>query len=398
MKIKYSIIIPTLNGGKYLAFAMKSVLQSTRKDIELIVSDNCSNDNTEKILSNFCDKRLKIIRPSRRLLMSSHYEFAISRAKGDWVTIIGDDDAIMPYAFDALDKYIKKYPKIDIISSALSFYFWRGCENIYGNKVINYSSKCHEEIRSTKKDLFSVLMGLRSCFDMPQIYTSCIIKRTLFEEIKFNSGGQFYFSINPDMYSAVALCLSRKIYLRVEEPLFWSGVSAKTMSSSNKLSKEASSRYEVLNNSNLKSPKKISDEISFLLFHSNFGQIYFLEALLQCPLSSKNYKNKWIKTIVVASIFFETFKRNKFKKLYLIKEIYLQSRNFKASILWLVIFFILVSITNIINFLLILPNKIFKRIGIFGYLTFISFDRNMFNTIFDASWKIKKLRNFYFKK
>ena len=106
----------------------------------------------------------------------------------------------MPYAFDALDKYIKKYPKIDIISSALSFYFWRGCENIYGNKVINYSSKCHEEIRSTKKDLFSVLMGLRSCFDMPQIYTSCIIKRTLFEEIKFNSGGQFYFSINYLIY------------------------------------------------------------------------------------------------------------------------------------------------------------------------------------------------------
>ena len=46
MTIKYSIIIPTRNKAEYLPYAIKSVLDSSRDDIEVIVSNNFSTDNT----------------------------------------------------------------------------------------------------------------------------------------------------------------------------------------------------------------------------------------------------------------------------------------------------------------------------------------------------------------
>ena len=195
MTTKYSIIIPTRNKSYYLPYAIQSVLNSDRKDIELIVSNNFSTDETQQILSRFNDQRLKIITPGVALPMAGHYEFAISKAKGEWITILGDDDAVMPYIFDSLDKYIKQYPGNDIISSSRAYYTWEGCEERYGNGVLFYEARFKSQLRSTRKDLISVLKGLRSCFDMPQIYTTCIVKRSLYEEIKTKSGGFFYHSI-----------------------------------------------------------------------------------------------------------------------------------------------------------------------------------------------------------
>lgn len=228
MKIKYSIVIPTRNRDEYLQYAIQSVINSPRKDIELIVSNNHSTDETKEILKKIVDPRVKIITPQNDLPMAGHYEFAIGHAKGEWITILGDDDAVMPHIFETLDSYISQYPDIDIISSARAYYFWKGCEDLYGQSVVIFKSHTKVELRSTKKDLIKVSQGLRSCFDMPQIYTTGIIKRSLYEEIKNKSGGFFYHSIIPDIYSVVALCLSRDKYLRVEEPLFWVGTSNKS--------------------------------------------------------------------------------------------------------------------------------------------------------------------------
>ena len=166
MTVKYSIVIPTRNKAEYLSFAMRSVLASPRSDIELIVSNNFSTDITASILSSFSDSRLKVVSPGESLPMAAHYEFALVHATGEWITILGDDDAIMPYAFDSLDQYIDAYPSIDIISSKRAYYFWHGCEDIYGNAVVSYSACSKSQIRSTSVDLHSVLCGVRSCFDL----------------------------------------------------------------------------------------------------------------------------------------------------------------------------------------------------------------------------------------
>ena len=393
MNIKYSIVIPTRNRAEYVKYAIKSVLSSPRKDIELIVSNNFSTDYTTDILSKILDSRLKVVSPDFFLPMAAHYEFAISKARGKWITILGDDDALMPYFFSSIDKYIKNYPKIDIISSVRAYYFWKGCEDRYGDIVVNFNSKFNSQLRSTKKDFMSVLKGSRSCFDMPQIYTTCIVKRELFEEIKFNSGGNFYHSIIPDMYSVVALCLSRDKYLRTEEPLFWVGTSNKSMGRADLIYKDAKKIDSNIENNHIKVNTKISNDVSYVLHSNKFHPMYMLECFLKTPLNKSPYNIKKIKTTVLASVLNILKKRSKIQKNILLKELYSECKRynityinlyFKAAIL-LVENFFFVSKDRIIDIL--------TRINFIKPLRLKSNQREKYLTILDASDAVNLLIN-----
>ena len=57
-----SVIIPTYNRGSLILGAVNSVLNQTFRNIELLVVDDCSTDNTSQILENLKDSRIKYIR------------------------------------------------------------------------------------------------------------------------------------------------------------------------------------------------------------------------------------------------------------------------------------------------------------------------------------------------
>jgi glycosyltransferase involved in cell wall biosynthesis len=393
MIIKYSIVIPTRNRAEYLSYAIKSVLNSKRSDIELIVSNNFSTDKTQEILSNISDPRIKIISPNVTLPMAGHYEFAISQAKGEWITILGDDDAVMPYIFESLDKYIKKYPNIDIISSVRAYYFWKGCEDVNGNAVVRYQSNFKAQLRSTRKDLISVLKGLRICFNMPQIYTTCMVRRSLYEEIKVKSGGCFYHSIIPDMYSVVALCLSRNKYLRVEEPLFWVGTSNKSLGRSDRIYKDAEKFRDDIMGKHICVPKKISSYVSYFLHSSSFSPYFIFECLLQSPLNSEMYSSKKIKTIVLAAVMNISKKREKFEKISLKKEIYLECNRYSISSKSLFFTTCKLQAEKNLLFLIDLPYRILRKIGLLSPWVIRSNNRQKYLTILSASDAVKVLLN-----
>jgi hypothetical protein len=337
---------------------------------------------------------MRVVSPDVALPMAAHYAFAKRKASGDWITILVDDDAVMPYIFESLDKYILNYSNVDIISSARAYYFWEGCENIYGDLVVAYSSKFKDKIRSTKNDLYKALLGLRNFTDMPQLYTTGIIKKSLYEEIKLKCSGYFYYSINPDIYSAVAICLARNSYLRIEEPLFWTGTSNKSMGISNRIYLEAKHLTEKLKNNSIKIPKNISADISYYLHLNQFSCMYFYECLLQCPLTSKSFRaSHWLRTLVLARVYNESKKKKKIEvRSKLLKVISFECKKYKIPDLrFKLISFILLIISSV-YFFFSLPKKIFKRLGVFGYFKFYSRQRKLFLNILDASIIILKLR------
>ena len=57
-----SVIIPTYNRGRLILDSVTSVLNQTYKNIELIVVDDCSTDNTEEILKSINDSRIKYVK------------------------------------------------------------------------------------------------------------------------------------------------------------------------------------------------------------------------------------------------------------------------------------------------------------------------------------------------
>jgi glycosyltransferase involved in cell wall biosynthesis len=393
MKIKYSIIIPTKNGIDYLPSAISSVLDNERSDVELIVSDNFSTDGTREFLLGLNDSRVRIVMPPSPLPMSGNYEFALAQAKGEWVTIIGDDDAVMPYIFDELDGYCLEFPKINIISSSRAYYFWAGDEKKYGKAVVSYNCTYEKKIRSTKKDLFFALAGIISCYDMPQIYTSCIVRRKAIDSIKQKSGGCFYHSIIPDMYSVVALCIEEEEYLRINKPLFWVGTSNKSMGRSDRVYKDSSR----VSQDRECSIVGISNNVSYKLHSSGFSSMYLYEALLQSPRKIF-FNEKILKIIVLASLAFDIKKRTRLNgeninSDLLIFELKKECKKYNIPI-------VVVVATKYLLTLIKLTIRVVKK-QIFFIKTLFnknyrtkklrSDDRNIYPTIMEAFNAIKKL-------
>lgn len=395
MFVKYSIVIPTRNCAEYLLHAVHSILESSRDDIEVIVSDNHSTDDTANLLSQLNDSRLRIIMPSVFLPMAGHYEFAINEAMGEWVTLLGADDAVMPYIFDRLDHYIAKFPKIEIISSARALYFWSGCEDIYGNNVLDYQSRQKTALRSTKRDLMSALEGRLSCLDMPQIYTTTMIKRSLYKEIKIKSGGCFYHSIIPDIYSAVALCLSRDRYLRVDEPLFWVGTSNKSMSRSDRIYREAEQFNQDYFSAYPCVPLSVSDQIPYAIHSSVFSAMYVYECLLSSPLKKKEHLANRLRARVLAAVLMtlRSQERRSAQKEYIISAVRKECRDYDISMATIralsVVYFLKQKLDSLVQW----PIKIITRFGLISRTVCLrSTSRSEFPTIADASYAVLQMR------
>jgi glycosyltransferase involved in cell wall biosynthesis len=107
---RVSIVMPTRNRAQLLKVALQSALRQTYQDLEIVVSDNyCGNEETRKVYESFRDSRLRYVRTDRLLAMPDSWEFALSHAKGDYVTFLTDDSYLLPYAVEkalaALDEF-----------------------------------------------------------------------------------------------------------------------------------------------------------------------------------------------------------------------------------------------------------------------------------------------------
>ena len=225
-KIKYSLLLPTFNKAKYLEQTIKSILATNYKNFELIISDDYSNDGTQELLARVKDKRVKILQPPTKLTQTKNYEFLLNQASGDWVTIIGDDDGILPLFFEKFDQLLEKYNDIQLIHTKPAIYYWEDVQDLYGPRVCDYQNFFNKpSIKDSKFSLLMALCGLKDRTKLPMIYTSGLVKMKLIKQIKSKSKNFFFHSVIPDYYSMIALLFETKKYLQVNEPLFWSGVS-----------------------------------------------------------------------------------------------------------------------------------------------------------------------------
>lgn len=88
---KISIIMTVYNGEDFLNYSIPSVLKQTYTNIEFIVVNDGSTDNSQKILESYIDSRITILKQSNKG-KNAALNLGISHAKGDYITIIDHDD------------------------------------------------------------------------------------------------------------------------------------------------------------------------------------------------------------------------------------------------------------------------------------------------------------------
>ena len=99
-----SIIMPSYNTGRFISESIESVLSQTYDNWELLIVDDCSNDNTDEVVESFlCDKRIKYFKNTVNSGAAVSRNRALREAKGRWIAFLDSDDLWMK---DKLEKQI----------------------------------------------------------------------------------------------------------------------------------------------------------------------------------------------------------------------------------------------------------------------------------------------------
>lgn len=102
-----SVIIPTYNGESTILRAINSVLNQTYSNLELIVVDDCSKDNTFEVVKNVKDKRVKVLRHKENRGGSAARNTGIKEAKGEYIAFLDDDDEWLSEKVEKQVEYLK---------------------------------------------------------------------------------------------------------------------------------------------------------------------------------------------------------------------------------------------------------------------------------------------------
>ena len=118
-----SVFIVTYNSQDYIIEALDSVKSQTYQNIELVVSDDCSNDNTIAKVKEWISQnngrfvRTEIVKSPVNTGIPANYNRAVKACKGEWLKMMDGDDLILPNCVEDNVKFIKEKPEAEVVFS-----------------------------------------------------------------------------------------------------------------------------------------------------------------------------------------------------------------------------------------------------------------------------------------
>jgi glycosyltransferase involved in cell wall biosynthesis len=112
-----SVIIPSYNYGQYVGQAVESALAQTYSNVEVIVVDDGSQDDTRLRLAHYGDRIRYVYQENQGL--SAARNTGIREAQGDYVAFLDSDDAAHPRKLELQLAYLMKHPEVDLIASEM---------------------------------------------------------------------------------------------------------------------------------------------------------------------------------------------------------------------------------------------------------------------------------------
>jgi len=127
--MKFSVITPSLNQGRFIRDCIESVRAQTDAEVEHIIVDACSTDDTLAILKSYPHLRWTS-EPDRGQTDAINKGF--HQASGDWLMWLNADDYLLPRAFAAVAQFAQAHPEAEVIYGDCDFVDERG--GIVGKK------------------------------------------------------------------------------------------------------------------------------------------------------------------------------------------------------------------------------------------------------------------------
>lgn len=194
---KISVILPVYNGEKFVGKAIESILNQTYKNIELIIVNDCSEDNTLQIISNYAvkDSRIKILSNKTNQQLPKTLNNGFRMATGEYFTWTSDDNLYHSTALARMAEILDTKPDIGLVYTDFSIV------DMEGNLIKEVKEGEPEEIRF-RDNVGACFLYRHSLADIVGEYNP---EAFLAEDYEFfircykHSHGQFY-HIPEDLY------------------------------------------------------------------------------------------------------------------------------------------------------------------------------------------------------
>jgi glycosyltransferase involved in cell wall biosynthesis len=187
-----SICLPTYNAGKTVMRTIQSILHQIYGNLEILVVDNASTDNTLNLLAQVTDPRLAIHRNERNIGAEANFSRCIELASGQYIAIFHADDLYLPNMVEKQVRVLQDNPSVGAVFTLAS--------------LINDDDEIIGEGRLPAR-----LRG-KGLYHFPEIFLSilengnflacpsCMVRGRLYKELAPFDGQRFGTSVDLDMW------------------------------------------------------------------------------------------------------------------------------------------------------------------------------------------------------
>jgi glycosyltransferase involved in cell wall biosynthesis len=231
--MKFSVLLPTRNRLDLLRYAVETVRRQDDGDWEIVVSDNCSDEDVGGWVRSLGDPRIRCVRTDRFVPVTENWNNALRHATGDYVVMLGDDDGLLQGYFRTARRLIEAHDRPELLYTNALLYAYpnvlpdspRGFLRTHGAAAFfDGASEPFWLDSGTAAGLVRDAMAFRLRFDFNMQYA--LVSRPLIQALQ--ARGDFYQSPYPDYYAMNALMLVARRILVVPQPLVAIGISPKS--------------------------------------------------------------------------------------------------------------------------------------------------------------------------
>ncbi len=222
----FTAIIPTKDRAEYLHHTLRTCSNQDYENLEIIVSDDGSSDNTEAVVQEAArkDSRIRYITPGS-VGMRDNFEFALDHVKPGYVIALGGDDGILPYGISNMWRALEE-TGMDILTWRMPIFTYPAVRSSKGQLAL-YRPSQSKSLRSSEY-LGRQVKNLNYLYDFesPMFYIKGVVATRLIEQVRRRTkDGRFYVCPTPDGFSGVVLAGEVEQYAFSGMPLTVAGAS-----------------------------------------------------------------------------------------------------------------------------------------------------------------------------
>jgi len=227
----FTVIIPQKDRAEYLIHTLRTCIIQDYPNFEVLVSDDCSQDNSVDVVRELINKdpRIRLFAHEKHLGMRANFEFALSMVKPGYVMALGGDDGLVPGCISRMFEILKS-TKRELLTWTPGGFTYSDYE--YGKNIFYLRRKKQTGIKFIKSEDF--LNKLSKTFlyqvdECPMLFMKAVVSTELINRVKSRTkDNSFYYCATPDGFSGVVLAGEVEDYAFTYEPLSIGGSTIKS--------------------------------------------------------------------------------------------------------------------------------------------------------------------------